>query len=121
MATYTDAKTVAFEELVASYAQKALPIRWEVIDDECQVELVFVFKRPQRLMRKKDAPGRIQHTKKPDIDNLCKSACDGLNSVVYTDDARITKIQAAKFFAAKDEEPKTIITVRCGESPSLCW
>ena len=121
VATYTDAKTLAFEKLVAAHAQRTLPIRWELISDECAVDLVFIFKRPKRLLRAKDPEGRIRHSKKPDLDNLCKSVCDGLDGVLYTDDSKITNLKATKFFAAKNEDPKTIITVRYGGSPCLSW
>jgi len=52
--------------------------------------------------------GVYKHTKKPDIDNLLKSALDGINGVVVIDDAQVVKVTATKKYA---ESPQLIITV----------
>lgn len=44
----------------------------------------------------------------PDIDNLQKSLLDALNGIVWDDDAKITHIEAWKFYS---EKPRTEIEV----------
>ena len=43
------------------------------LDKICRVNIVAVFPRPKRLLRKKDPEHRLWHSSKPDIDNVCKS------------------------------------------------
>jgi Holliday junction resolvase RusA-like endonuclease len=45
---------------------------------------------------------KIKRPKKPDIDNLIKSVCDGLNGVAYKDDSQIVKLTSSKIFANRD-------------------
>ena len=55
---------------------------------------------------KKDAP--VFHTKKPDIDNLCKFLFDCCNGVVFNDDSQIFQLSASKTYA---ELPRTEFTI----------
>ena len=45
----------------------------------------------------------IYKISKPDADNLQKSVFDALNTIVYTDDSRIAKVEAEKIYG---KEPK---------------
>lgn len=38
----------------------------------------------------------LQPTLKPDIDNIAKIICDGLNSIAYKDDKQIISLQVLK-------------------------
>ena len=69
-----------------------------------RVWLKFSFKRPKshfvsnnpKNKLKKTAP--IDHTSKPDLDNLIKFVLDALNGSFYIDDSQIHRIQASKCY-----------------------
>ena len=73
---YTPKKTADWERSAALLARNA----WcrPPSDDLCKAEIVAVFPRPKRLLRKKDPEHRLWHGSKPDIDNICKSVLDSL-------------------------------------------
>lgn len=48
--------------------------------------------------------------KKPDIDNVVKIICDGLNGVAYKDDSQVVEISAAKHWAT-DDKPCVLVWV----------
>ena len=50
----------------------------------------------------------IQHTKKPDLDNMIKLVKDALNGVFYKDDSQICGIVASKKYSTT---PQTIIYI----------
>lgn len=52
--------------------------------------------------------GDIQHTKKPDLDNLCKWVKDCLNGVAWNDDSQVVKMVAAKGYS---QAPRTIVEI----------
>ena len=76
------------------------------------LEVVFVMKRPKSMMGKKYRGDRIFHDKRPDIDNLIKLVADALQPRILSDDCKIVMLTASKWYAAKDEEPKTMIQIR---------
>ena len=47
--------------------------------------------------------GDIRNTKKPDLDNVIKSALDALNDVAYDDDSSINEIYANKQYGEISE------------------
>lgn len=76
------------------------------------VNSVFLFPRPKRLLRKRDPPGRIPHTSKPDRDNLDKAVLDCLVELgFFKDDAIICDGRIEKWYCAMDEAPGAIITI----------
>jgi Holliday junction resolvase RusA-like endonuclease len=81
------------------------------------VELVFVHSRPQRLCRKKDAHGRLWRDRRPDIDNLCKSALDAIQAAgIVADDGQVAVLEGRDMYGAKGESGKVEISVwRLGE------
>ena len=82
------------------------------IDDAVQCTVVAVFGRPARLMRKKDAEGRIPCTVKPDIDNVVKCVLDALSMAgVLRDDKVVWKVVAEKLYASKTEGPSVEVTL----------
>lgn len=54
--------------------------------------------------------GEIQHTKKPDLDNMIKYILDCMNGIVFEDDKQVVSIKGRKMFGA---DPRTEIKVRC--------
>lgn len=49
-----------------------------------------------------------QRTGRPDLDNICKSYCDALNGIVYSDDSQIVDLHIQKFTGS---DPQVIVTV----------
>ena len=79
------------------------------------LEVIFIMKRPKSMMAKKYSFERLLHIKRPDLDNLVKLVADALQPVVVPDDSQIVMVNASKWYAAKDEEPKTMVLLRCIE------
>tara|TARA_R110000824_G_scaffold107223_2_gene253277 strand:- start:111 stop:401 length:291 start_codon:yes stop_codon:yes gene_type:complete len=75
-------------------------------EDYCKLEVVAVFPRPKRLLRKKDPEERMWHGSKPDIDNVVKSVADSLVMAgVIRDDTQVVELSARKVYATKSEGP----------------
>lgn len=98
----TPEKTRAYEATVAAVA--LAKGRW-ILAGPLRVEMVAVFARPKRVK----ADGRTPHDKRPDLDNVVKSAIDGLAR--HFDDGQVVEIHARKFYAARGEEPHAMIIV----------
>ena len=75
--TYTPAKTQAFEKQIALMARRAMA--------DAGVSRV--------------ESGAVSKTTKPDIDNLKKAVLDGMNGVVFADDALVSRISAEKAYS----------------------
>ena len=102
--TFTDDKTVRFEDCIAFYCREAMVIECGTkfpIDGPVHAEITALFPRP--ASRKKAA----HMDRKPDLDNVCKSVIDGLsNAGAVTNDARIVSIDAKKEYG---EMPETVV------------
>jgi Holliday junction resolvase RusA-like endonuclease len=101
---YTPKKTADWERSAALLARNA----WmrAPSEDYCRLEVVAVFSRPKRLLRKKDPEERMWHGSKPDIDNVVKSVADSLVMAgVIRDDTQVVEIHARKVYATKSEGP----------------
>ena len=84
----------------------------ETILNPSRIDIVWLFPRPKRLLRKRDPEGRIPHTAKPDRDNLDKAVMDALVQLnVLSDDCIVWDGRLSKYYAAKDEAPGAIITI----------
>jgi len=64
------------------------------------VEMYFCFLPPQSWSKKKknDCIGCSHHAIKPDIDNLVKFYLDCAIGIVWTDDCKICKLSAEKYY-----------------------
>lgn len=82
---------------------------------EClfQVDVTWYFKRPQTMMRKKDANQVEPHGKKPDRDNLDKAVLDALTqSGFWRDDSLAYKGTLTKQYTDKRQGTGARITIR---------
>ena len=68
-------------------AQNPVYIQDGAISLECE----FIFARPKTLPKKV-----VDHTKKPDLDNLLKALKDAMTGIVWHDDAQIVSLSARK-------------------------
>ena len=119
---YTPKKTADWERSAALIARNA----WmDAPLDKCaiEVEVVAVFHRPKRLMRKKDPDGVIWKTSKPDGDNICKCVLDSLVMAgILRDDSCVVSIRILDFYAEKDRGPRVCIRLRSvGVEPVEGW
>lgn len=67
--------------------------------------------RPASLP-KREGMGRLWSTRKPDLDNICKSALDALvKAGVMRDDSQVASLRAESYVCAVDEVPRVQIEV----------
>lgn len=100
--TYTPEKTVNYETLVKLTAAEvmagAAPMAGPV-----QVRMVINLQIPQSWSKKRQAmaeAGQIAATKKPDADNVLKAVKDGMNGIVYCDDAQAVELAVSKRYSS---------------------
>lgn len=92
--TYTPKKTKDYERDLASLAQVAM--HGKVPTEEpvrVQIDVFFSHKTKTGW-----------HISRPDLDNIIKIVLDGLNGIVFKDDACVVQIVASKKYDDKDEE-----------------
>ena len=88
-------------------------VRWQAIERGAKIQdgpldmiLYFFLPRPKSL------PKKVQHhTKKPDLDNLCKSVKDGLKGICYHDDSQIICLIARKGYVENGEQPGVVVQI----------
>ena len=108
--TYTPAKTVAYEGLIALAGQQAMDDRL-LIEKPVYVIVDAFFPIPKswtKARKAKAASSLVWHVSKPDGDNILKAVGDGLNGVVWKDDSQIAFSKVTKQYA---EVPRLEITV----------
>ena len=89
--TYTPEKTVAYEGLIAWAAKQAMGAR-EPISGPVKLSFRAVMSIPISATKKRRQAmldGLVLPTKTPDLDNLLKALGDGMNKIVFRDDAQI--------------------------------
>lgn len=109
--TYTPTKTINFEARVAQIA--GLSCRGQRFDGPCRLEVVAYFPRPKNRSGKRWPDGPIHApTCRTDLDNVVKGVSDGLQaSGVLVNDSRVVELKASKWWTAKGELPRTVITL----------
>ena len=76
------------------------------------VYVTFVHKRPMRLNRRADPPGRLWRDRRPDIDNLIKASLDSAQGAgVIADDGQVVLVEARDMYGAKGERGKIEIEI----------
>lgn len=107
----TPGKTVAYEGLVAHACHAAMkgmapfcgPL---VLHLQINVQIPASWSKKRQ---KAAFDGDVKPTKKPDLDNIVKSLCDGMNGIAYVDDAQIVEMSVRKVYS---ETPGAHIVVR---------
>ena len=79
--------------------------------DYYHVSFVFCFKIPKsdsKKIREQKLSGALQHTCKPDIDNIEKFFLDCMSGIFFSDDKKVVKLQSEKRWS---ENGHTEITI----------
>lgn len=98
---YTPKQTLHYEVLVKKAAQEAMGLT-EVLETPVGVYLYFRLPIPTSYSKKRKetcVTGIEKPIKKPDLDNLAKSILDGMNGVIYKDDAQIVSLHLTKVYS----------------------
>lgn len=100
---FTPAKTVSYEGLVATVAQKAMG-KTPLLEGALSVRMWIDCPIPASWSQKKQRmalAGEIYPTTKPDKDNIIKAIYDGCNGIVWHDDVQIVDGWQRKRYASK--------------------
>ena len=116
---HTDAKTRAFESLVAQVLATSAQTRGQprpMCPDRSpvRVDIVAIFQRPVAMHAKKYPDGLLAHACRPDLDNVIKSCVDGIqatNGLIWKDDGQVQCIRAESWYAEKGGIPRTEIAI----------
>lgn len=108
--TYTPAKTVAYEGLIAYAGQQVMQdFQRQPIEGPVYLTVTAYFAFPKSMSTKKRQAKLVHwHTAKPDGDNVLKAVGDGLNGIVWKDDSCIAFAKISKEYA---ETPRLEIVV----------
>lgn len=94
---YDDPKSKAWKKVVAQVASLQ---RGAMHDGPLEIDMVFFMPAPKSMKR----PDLMHHSKRPDLDNLCKGVQDGLNGICYRDDSQICKLSAMKKYSVNEQD-----------------
>src|SRR6185369_15017890 len=100
---YTPTKTRKYEAALQYAARQAMDGR-PLLTGPVMMSVVVSLPVPTSWSGKQQKAalaGNVMPTKRPDIDNYIKVACDALNGVVFPDDNQITFLTASKIYAEK--------------------
>ena len=100
---YTPKATKEYEDHVAEVASKHIP-ETGIITGPITISLVFFLKAPKKYTKKMNTP----HVTRPDVDNLAKAILDGLEGILYENDAHVTTLYAHKCYRDK---PRVTVSV----------
>lgn len=102
---FTPKQTVFYENYVKTCYLEAYVGR-PMMEGEIHAHINAVFGIPKSVSKKKRQEmidGKINPTKKPDLDNIAKSILDSLNGIAYKDDSHVVRLSVAKQYG---ENPK---------------
>jgi len=103
---YTPDKTREYESRIQAAAWKAMQeAKLEPTERFVSVEIIAFMEIPKswsKVKRMEAGYGALQHTTKPDLDNIVKAALDGMEGAVYVSDKQVTSIKARKMYCHPD-------------------
>lgn len=112
VATYTPDNTARYENLVKLAAREAMK-GFVLIGGAVALEVKVFLAVPASWSKKKQAEavaGTVRPSGRPDADNLLKSVADGMNGVVFADDAQVTSCLVQKRY---DTSPRVEVRAWC--------
>lgn len=112
VSTYTDSKTVSYENLVKLEYKNQCEDAYFDKDKQLSVIINCYFSRPKNITKNKlelYEADIIRPTKKPDTDNIAKIILDSLNKVAFDDDKQVVSLQVNKYFAKEGPSVQILI------------
>ena len=109
--TYSDKKTLEFEDLVRQAAIKAMGTS-EPLETPVALFCYVRLPVPQSHSKKRTMAcleGLERPAKKPDLDNIVKAVSDAINTIIFKDDAQVVSLHATKKY---DSNPGIEILVK---------
>lgn len=95
---YTPNRTKDYEMLIKQYFKLKYP-NHRVLEGRLSVKIIAYMRMPKNTSKKKAEEmlnGNVSPTRKPDIDNIAKSALDAMNKFVFKDDNQISQMKIEK-------------------------
>lgn len=114
---FTPERSRNFRERVRQAATKVMEqSKIQCIDEAIHLSIITYFPVPKSWSEKKKRQaleGKFEPASRSvgDCDNLAKGIMDGMNGIVFTDDARVVSLFVAKHYA---EEPRAEVYVEVG-------
>ena len=111
---YDDEADKKNKSYIASCAVQVKPK--EPLDGNLAVEIIFYRELLKSFSKKKieqALAGQIRPNTKPDIDNYVKAVFDGINGIIWKDDARVVDLKTSKYYS---DRPRTEVIVRTLDS-----
>lgn len=93
--THDNSRTKPWASLVGYHAQAAAPADAPWFGP-VRLFLRFLMPRPKSLPLK-----FFHHTKKPDLDKLCRCIKDSVKGILYEDDSQVVMMEASKEYSEK--------------------
>ena len=101
VATYTDSKTASYEDQIRFYALQAMGSS-KPLETALEAVIYIRLPVPKSYPKKRVAAclsGSEWPCKKPDWDNVAKSVCDAMNSIIFVDDSQIVECHVRKVYS----------------------
>ena len=105
--TYTPKETREYEQMVGIYARMAIK---QPLEGAIRVKVDFYLPIPKSWPEGKKRlaeAGDIRPASKPDLDNLEKALFDGINGIVWIDDAQVVEVHKAEWYG----DPRTDVEI----------
>lgn len=97
--TFSRPKTVRYEARLASEGRRMWSFPPVLVPVKLTVTAVYpIAPSWPKWKRALAALSKLWHVGRPDLDNIIKIACDGLNDVIWKDDSQVCWIVARKFY-----------------------
>lgn len=118
--TYTPTSSAAYETTVGMLAHAAMRAHGisEPMKGALHVQVQAFFLVPRTWSKKRKAAASW-HASRPDLDNVVKSALDGLNRVAFADDGQVASVYATKAYSATPRMEVAVYEIGA-QKPSEC-
>ena len=118
--TYTPTSSAAYETTVGLLAHAAMRAQGisEPMKGALHVQVQAFFHVPHSWSKKRKAAASW-HASRPDLDNIVKSALDGLNRVAFADDGQVASVYATKAYSATPRLEVAVYEIGA-QKPSEC-
>ena len=118
--TYTPTSSAAYETTIGLLAHAAMCAQGiaEPLAGALHVQVQAFFPVPKTWSKKRKAAASW-HASRHDLDNIVKSALDGLNRVAFTDDGQVASVYATKAYSATPRLEVAVYEIGA-QKPSEC-